>query len=363
MKNFIIILLFSLLPIFIFAQGTYTSSFTGSQIDSVLSNSLMTPQNILFVSSKSKYKTISSAISAWQAGDVIFLAPQTFNENVTLSDSGITVVGLNREQTSINNLTIRGKDVVVKNIHVKDTLKVLCSDSITFYTYNLLDNCIFSGDVFIGTSDSMNIYGTKINNSLFNGYNKNFIYNSQMIWDEDHWQGDLFLPNDTINTKTWDKAGWYDFYLYHGTIDLQYANMIEVDTIFYMPASSGYAQLSLINSRLICTTIINTDSLSSHIQVFAQQGGSFSADSVLKIQGKFEFDFYWCRIYMKNNIEYNSTVSSRFSNSQEFMYGSTAIIYGTHLSNLYIQHCIFHCSVPTGLGEDIGNSWNAFIDN
>jgi len=317
------------------------------------------PQKVLEVAKNGRqYTSIQSAITSASYGDIILVYPGTYSENVVFyaSDSGKSLVALDRNTTTIDSLKIYGKDVSVSNIAVSGVLKVLSQNTFSYpKTINLYNNK-FLGDSYFGTADSSLKYAVKVFNCLFaydtskqiminNGSGEEYsinIYNSE-------------IPKMKLRAVG-GRGNWY--YSSLGLSLLEYVTANTTTNINFENCDS--------NIDSVITLLGNT--LAYHI--FVVRGGSTgnylasvgTTNSTWTISGLFELDILDSRFYYPN-IVFNSTANSRFMHVRGHGYNNANTITGTGLSKLYIQGSMFKCAPPSGLGNNVLNVWYAFVDN
>jgi len=326
-----------------------------AKIDTLLAS----PDNVLEVAKSGRqYTSIQTAITAASYGDIILVYPGTYSEGVVFyaSDSGKSLVALDRNTTTIDSLKIYGKDVSVSNIAVSGVLKVLSQNTFSYpKTINLYNNK-FLGDSYFGTADSSLKYAVKVFNCLFaydtskqiminNGSGEEYsinIYNSE-------------IPKMKLRAVG-GRGNWY--YSSLGLSLLEYVTANTTTNINFENCDS--------NIDSVITLLGNT--LAYHI--FVVRGGSTgnylasvgTTNSTWTISGLFELDILDSRFYYPN-IVFNSTANSRFMHVRGHGYNNANTITGTGLSKLYIQGSMFKCAPPSGLGNNVLNVWYAFVDN
>lgn len=326
-----------------------------AKIDTLLAS----PDNVMEVAKSGRqYTSIQTAITSALYGDVILVYPGTYSENVVFyaSDSGKTLLALDRNTTTIDSLKIYGKDVSVFNITVSGVLKVLSQNTFSYPKTINLYNSKFSGDAYFGTADSSLKYAVKVFNCLFaydtskqlminNGSNEEYsinIYNSE-------------IPKMKLRAVG-GRGNWY--YSSLGLSLLEYVTANTTTNINFENCDSNIDSLITLSSN----------TLAYHI--FVVRGGSTgnylasvgTVNSTWTFSGKFELDILDSRFYYPN-IVFNSTANSRFMHVRGHGYNNANTITGTGLSKLYIQQSIFKTAPPSGLGNNVLNIWYAFLDN
>ena len=301
------------------------------------------------------FNTLASAVAAWSTGKSIALAPETFPESITLSQPGMELIGTSKEKTIITNLTITRQDCIPKNLTVSGDLSINCQDTYNAMAWIELNNCIIQGNVSCGTSTVPCIYQFRFFDCQFTGQNKTLI---------------LYATNGGrfYRTRIQGLDEQYVVNIYGGQFEFN----DECDVSFY---NINY---------------LNTGSLKNNLAalIFYRSYVWIKTDFVTPIDNTnlADLQFHWCRVQKKGaytgnwtfnglfeldimdtnflypNIVFNSTSNSRITNVTSLGYGNVNTITGTGLANLHIQHSIFGIAAPVGLGEDIGNSWSAFID-
>lgn len=316
--------------------------------------------NILYVSAGftadgvHSFTTIASAVAAWTTGKVIFLAPETFSENVTLSSAGMNIIGVSKTNSIIGNLSITGKDCYIRELNVSGDLEILCSDSFTPTKWIELSNCIFSGNVSIGTSVSQSLYKTRFFNCNINGASKNLIIN---IFASD--LSLVFYNTDILSTS----GNNYTLSIYQGQVYFNNCPYCYFNNLNYYNLST-YGSLQFYHCKIwirIDFVTQTTNTLQSVLYVEESvllKSGAYSGNWTFN--GLFEFNVMRSSMFYAN-IVFNSTANSRFVNVEALATSSNTIT-GTGLSHLYIKKSSFGIAVPNGLGGDKDNLWEDFID-
>lgn len=342
----------------------YESLVSGSEFDLLT----IRPQNYLFVSNSfvtdqgiNQFKTVNEALSIFEDGNVIYLFPETFNEEIIINKSGVILIGGNQENTILENITITKKNVKISNLTIGETLNVICTDTQIDQNTIKFSNVIFLCDISIGTALIQTTYKCAFYNCYLNPTDKTFIVNtSTEIYVEGcesahHiWTGPSTLP------KT------YHIILYQGVILFRNCPYIFLSTIEFTDDSNTFAQLYVNNGSLdyVIMTIPDTASKQNNFTFERGRLNNWGKSSALTIQGKMEFNLFYCHLEMGNgnNFVFNSTSKCRIIGVTQTVYNSNATISGTGLANLHIFNSIFHGASPGGLGTDSNNAWSAFID-
>lgn len=309
---------------------------------------------ILKVGSNEKYHTVQSAIDDWQVGHIILLAPEYFNESVTLSDSGMTFIGSGRG-TVISSITISNVDIQISDMTIKDFTSVCTIAYAWNKNPNIIENCYITGNINNGTTSIQDKYKLIIKDSHIFSKDK-ILYNNSS-------NSEFALVNTEILPLSSDANERISFIIDNGRVSFENCSLFFVDSIYYGHTDTYGSSIFMINSFGFITTIKPTGN-TDYWEVLVCRNSELVFDDTknITIEGKFEFDIQNSEIKIPNII-YNSTASSRISHSTQLGYQSTSTISGSALNNLYINHSIFHFAAPIGLGEDNYNSWEAFIDN
>lgn len=320
--------------------------------------------NIIKVGTNEKYKTIASALDDWSAGYIIQLAPESFNENITLSDSGVYIYGINKELTSINKLQLDGIDCHIENISVIDTLKLLCQEGILEERKGTkFINCNFYGDCLFGEDGTTLKEKFLLQDCNFIGTNKKLYFNieSNAILSLGYWSN--FFINCYVKSPSSIDSTNYDIYIENGGAVFRSCNNLNFYNIYFDNTESHAVELRFEYCRWInFLNGITATSSDDYVSVFVISESQFNMNVPWIIQGRFEFDVWNSSGFMED-ITFNSSAYSRINYFQEMGYENDAIIQGDSLNNVFIKHSIFHCAAPAGLGEDLQNSWESFIDD
>ena len=153
MKHIIFALLLIVLSVSCNAQNgpTYFSKY--------MFHDGVTPNTILYVCSTAngtnEYKTITDALAHYVTGAVILLAPEYFNEDITISADNVYIQGLNKELSKIKSLTVTGGYCRLENFTVNGTA-TFTSQKANVGHWNpdvgsKIENIIFRGALNFGT--------------------------------------------------------------------------------------------------------------------------------------------------------------------------------------------------------------------
>src|SRR5574343_123629 len=173
-------------------------------------NVIISPK-LLYVSvsgsnTDNQYKTVSSALSDFNVGDTIQLAPETFNEDISITKDNVRILGTIKDFSQVKSLTITGKDAVIENIYISGTFYSLCQNGFNFHKATKLNNCRFSDNILIGTNSISNNYGLEFNNCLFDGIDKKIVSNNNSSWMRTWINNSRMYPVDTAQSESWEPA-------------------------------------------------------------------------------------------------------------------------------------------------------------
>ena len=318
-----------------------------------------TSKNVLYVSATAtKYKTIAHAVGDWATSKIVLLAPETFTEDVIISEDFTLLVGMQQEGSIIDgSLTISGKDVIVENLTISGDLIITCTDTWDWFKWITIRNCTIKGNIYFGTASTRLKYQALLFNCRINP-SEDYIPAAHTIYvygDSTH------LGRDKIINSISYAAS--DIVLNNGK--LQYANCekIVIGTITY-EGSSGDSWFGFTNCEVQLTGAITNNKISPDYAILVFRWSRIVRDSSLTsltFTNLFELDVMTCEWQMPDLV-FDSTANSRLTRVIQLGYGSTSTISGTGLANLYCQDSDFACAAPAGLGEN-SSRWNIFIDN
>src|SRR5574338_679159 len=153
MKNLILI---TILILTFITGDSYSQSYFGKSLfkDRIQAN------NVLYVTSlaqgTNEHATIASALSAYQPGMLIILAPEYFDEDVTISIDNVHIQGLNKELSKIKSLTVTGSDFRMNNLSVLNTTTFISQEAWDWFSNGIIINDVdFYGTLNIGTTSTV----------------------------------------------------------------------------------------------------------------------------------------------------------------------------------------------------------------
>lgn len=353
-KILLAILLFSSVLI----GQTYTSSYTGAEIDSALQFSLSMTKNVLYVSSTStKYTTINSALADYQAGDLILLAPETFSEDITLTIEGMQIQGVSKELSIVQSITVTASRAFISNLTVENAFTLNGSGSgVVFDEILKVTDCNFNGDVFLGTTTQSTDHFVHFGQSNFTGENKQLVCNNSGY----NYFNDCYFVNDFS-----DFSSCYDLKLYQGSSRFYQCNQMQFDSLVYVD-SGIYAHMEANGSVLLASQLTNleTGGLSKVLAVRESQFYFDGNTDTVTIDGSFELDIERTRIkFPTMEFIFNSTHESRWEHVQQVGYNSSTTISGTGLENIALRFSTFGMSAPGNFMEQVSVVWNVFLDD
>lgn len=338
----------------------YDSSATVQQL-------LADPTKVLEVDAggKRKYTTIQSAVSAATYGSVVLVHPGTYTGNVTIADSGISVVALSAQSTIVTGtFTVTAKKTRVVGLRFDSTFTHNSQYIYSLHEWNTYERCIFSSDVFIGTATVENRYGFEFDGCNFVGYSDTLYVNQTGGWLSHAVIRDGFMMSE----DAWDVYGrGYNLVLKSGTY-LRFMDCTDLlfNSIYFDCADSMIVlEIEKCRTVLIGSGNITAVNNASNYAVLSMNYGLLSNwghSDPWTFSNLFEIDFRWCSLWLPD-VVFNSTAQSRIEYCEQRGYGSTSTITGTGLAQLHISNSIFAMDAPTGLGTNRGNGWVQFIDN
>lgn len=334
--------------------------------------------NVLYVSSifntdpsRREYNTIREALLNFQEGNIIYLYPEHFEEDVTINGNEVSIFGVDKEKTSIRNLTFIGKNNYVKELKVSGDLSFLCIEDYEARNANQLRDCIIAGNVYIGTEDIINSYEVNIDGCNFIGIEKEWIFNGatggNITWGA-HWVRNSFV-RDRIpgNTTVWNPVYSYHLKVYSGSLYFYYCPSVRFTTITYIGSTvlrfdhCGVFECENFNFDYDGTSLPSGE---GHMVVNIEYTGFyFGWNNPIHMRYKTEFNILHSFFFTTGTlITFDSAAACRFVSVLEKVWGSTTSFTGSALANLHIFNSVFHCSSPGGLGTDSYNTWEAYID-
>lgn len=360
-----IMLIAFILSITNYAQITYKLNSTGSQIDEAVNNSFKKFNTVLYVSndyttnaSINEYKTIASALANYDSGDVIILAPEYFDEDVTINIDNVHIQGLNKELSKIKSLTVTGGYARLENFTVNGTATFTSQKANTGVWGKLktiLNDINFSGSLNVGTSSVRMTEQIEMHDCSLLGYNT-FTFNNS---------GSTRISGFSMYSIDSDIDLRGNIKIYEGELRFINAKIFYIDSLCYMTsdkwsliAFSGAYQLAIYKLH-------NVTSTAFHMLIFHESRGELgtSTGTDFVFDGLFELDIINSSIGMWKNLIFNSTANSRLMGWHQRGYQSTTQISGTGLNKLRIYNCTLSGTAPEGLADERGNVWSAFMDN
>lgn len=324
------------------------------------------PENVFEVAkSGKKYTTIQSAISAATYGSIVLVYPGTYAGNVTIADSGITVVGLNPYSTIVTGtFTVTAKKTRIEGLRFDSTFTHNSQYLYSLHEWNQYERCIFASDVFLGTATMENIYGYDFFECNFVGYSDTLYVNQTGNWQAHTViRGGYMMSEEAFDTygKGYNlvlKSGAY--LRFKGCSDLSF------ESIYYDCADSTIVlefdkcRTVLIGSGTF--TAVNNGTNFAVLSMNYGLIGNWGHSTAWTFSGRFEVDFRWVSLTIPDII-WNSTAQSRWEWCEQRPFGSTATLTGTGLNKLHISNSIFKMDAPSGLATNRGNGWVQWIDN
>jgi len=299
------------------------------------------------------YNTIASAISAWSRGKTILLSGGTFSENIILNQDSMIIVGMSKENTKINNLSIRGKDCVVRNLTIGGDCSIINSTVNYFKEGTEIIECILLGNINIGSSDTVNSYPFIFRSCDIIGESKsinsyNECYNNVFF--------DCFI-------KSGHDTSMLTINIYQGHLGFNSGRQTNLKSL-YLNNANHYVVIGFKNCQdvEIFHGIFNDSSNNNYaVFVFIQTTLLLADTTTWTINGKVELDLWHCKIG-RPSIVFNSTAMSRWEYTTDVGWGTQSTITGTGVGSLHIYYSIFGCPAPAGLGRDAYNAWNNLLD-
>ncbi len=357
MKN----LIFITLLILTFITGdTYTQSYFGKSVfkDRIQAN------NVLYVTTlaqgTNEHATIASALSAYQTGMLIILAPEYFDEDVTISIDNVHIQGLSKERSKIKSLTVTGGSPNINNLTVVNDAVFKSAKTVNYFDTKIVLNDIdFFGDLSLGTSTQRMDESYLIKDCTMYGDNK-FIVNTLYGLHSDR----IILNMRMLPIATEGVIGnRSDIWIYEGNLRFENSGTMYVDSLKFI-TTDKYALVGFYHCYPLFIDVIYTStSTQYHILVIQHCVLTLGTTSDFIFNGLFELDVIQSSVSIKTNIIFNSTANSRFDGFQQRGYNSPTTITGTGLAYLRIYHSTFRCTAPVGVADDRNNVWSAFIDD
>lgn len=354
MKNLILI---TILILTFITGDSYSQSYFGKSLfkDRIQAN------NVLYVTSlaqgTNEHATIASALSAYQTGMLIILAPEYFDEDVTISIDNVHIQGLNKELSKIKSLTVTGSDFRMNNLSVLNNTTFISQEAWDWFSNGIIINDVdFYGALNIGTTSIVLQEAIRMYNCAELGNDKNIIincYNGNNIFYDFRVQHSSAPISNGI-------------YIYGGRVDFEGGTGIFLDSLVYK-TPSVYSQISFKHIYAMnIYNLVTANSTAFHVLAFDYcrfDFGEYQVAGNITIDGRFELDIFNSSPYIYKNIVFNSIANSRFVGMQQRGWQSTSQISGTGLSYLRIYNSSLSGTAPVGLGGNSGNVWSAFMDD
>lgn len=360
MKHIIFALLLIVLSVSCNAQNgpTYFSKY--------MFHDGVTPNTILYVCSTAngtnEYKTITDALAHYVTGAVILLAPEYFNEDITISADNVYIQGLNKELSKIKSLTVTGGYCRLENFTVNGTATFTSQKANSGHwnpdVGSKIENIIFRGALNFGT-----VATTLIENVI----SKNCgVYGGGQITVNLPTSNAMIIYGMEIRPTSTDVNLRSSLYVRGGSVTFEKGNALYFDSVAYVN-TGNYTLISFSHCNpLRIYEMAFVTSTAFHILVFDYcrlDWGGYQVAGTWTINGAFELDIINSTPSLYKNIVFNSTANSRIMNMQQRGYLSTSQISGTGLNKLRIYNSSLSGTAPVGLADDRGNNWSAFMDN
>lgn len=308
------------------------------------------------------YKTIAAALNAFRPGDIIVIGPKTFNEDITIADSGVVLKGMDPIRSKINKLTITARDVSISDITVLDSLNLLSQEAWNYiYLKNFFDNVTFYGNCNFSCQ-----YPFEFNACKFLGPGTDFYFDCGPAGQNNYFR------NCYVNGWAGEVGGQdldnIDFYLHEGQVVFSGGHYY-LDSLYY----DDPVEISLFYFEYMSNCYIggvSSPPTTNQFRILQCKFGKYYWYRDMQFDGRFELvvhdcdlNFGWGSEGGDKDLIYNSIANSRIFNVTQYGYQSTSTISGTGLNVLHIENSTFYMDAPAGLGTDMGNCWNCFIDN
>lgn len=314
--------------------------------------------NVLEVAKYGKpFTSIQTAINTAAANDHIIIYPGTYNENVTIATAGITISGIDKKKTFIDSITITGKDVVLSNISVSGNSTIVCTVTYDWGKWIEVSDCDLYGNVNLGTTETACSYKVRLLRVFIYGDStKTLVQNfADSTWSH--------AVDCSMDSGKWGTRDSITYSVYRGRLDWYNCKNIIIGTLQYVNNniwSLAHFEQCDLRINILSTSASNTSN--THILAIRQCHALAPKDQTWTFDGRFEFDVQQS-LFWYPAIVFNSTANSRIQHVTGCWYQNANTITGTGLANLYIHQSLFHCAAPVGLGEDMNNSWEAFVDD
>lgn len=351
------------IPSNIHLQGWIQSQYISTLNDSVFFKKFNT---VLYVSNNyttntsiNEYQTIASALADYHPGDVIMLAPEYFNEDVTISIDSVHIQGLNKHLSKIKSLTVTGGYCWLENFTVNG-IATFTSQKPNVGHWNFINNSKLENVIFLSALNLGTDVVTLTENMIIKSCG---VYGGGQININLPTSSAIYLYDMDIRPSTSARSS---LYLYGGSTTFEKGNALYFDSISYVnPNNYTHLFFSHCNPLRISDMSLVT-STQFHILVLdfcRLDWGDYQVAGSFTFSGLFELDIINSSPTLFKNIVFNSTGNSRIMNMQQRGWGSTSQISGTGLINLRIYNSSLSGTVPDGLGADGNNNWSAFMDN
>lgn len=313
--------------------------------------------NVLAVGTNQKYTTIASALADFVEGDIIYLSPEQFNEDITISTDSVKILGMSRELSRIKSIVVNGSNAQLKNLSIIETATFTSQETWDWFSNGILvEDVDFLGALNIGTPTTVLQESIRMYNCAMLGNAQDLIincYNGNNVFYDFRMQHSLLGSENNI-------------IIYGGRLEFERGKGMFINNLQYMTAGT-YSLVTFSHQYpMAIKQIITVISTEFHILTIENSRfdlGLSSGGSDFTFSGKFELDILQSSVAIWDDIIFNSSAPSRLNQFMHRGYSSTTTISGTGLAHLYIYNSSFKCASPGGLGGDAGNIWSAFVDD
>ena len=309
-----------------------------------------------FITNVNNSMELENVLSNYKNGEVIKLAPSYFNKDIIITLDSVVLQGESKFLSRIKSLTVIGKHCKLSNFTVIGKTTFLSQatyyGSYDYKNKTIVENINFEGGLELGTDSLSLIENVAITNCKIIGTSPIVV----------NFNNKIRLKNVSIKTESSFRP---NLYVYGGTIAFYHSSLFLDSLIYMQPDKETYVDFYNCDRTFISEIKTTSSTVFHMLGIFESHAdlGDYQELGDIVFDGKFELDIVNSSLAIWKDIVFNSSANSRIMNFIQRGWQSNSIIKGTGLIYLRIYNSVLAGNAPSGLGDDRGNVWNAFMDD